>query len=294
MLFIIFSHVLLQTGWFHCWHQRFLVMQTQRFVFKEKRPARGENKDISINNCCASVVSLMFRVHNRQHSLLDSWREVLFTVAVCCFVLVCLAPGVSANTLLESWQRCLSQRRLQRRLIRNPTLTSTSSNSCNQETTLAHPLTCKLAFRTVPKSRLEDTFFISGGLLWNSKGNRISKWTQSMSNSWQANQYLSTSHNMVNNNSLRQGQLWWQIIQSHGWSGKNLELEPWNCRQDQSSCYHSFTEAYIPETNVCNTVDAIRNLFWPTALYTGLYILSILTLMTTQWCQNRSQILKKS
>lgn len=115
----------------------------------------------------------------------------MFTVAVCCFVLMYLAPGVSANTLpLEPWQRCLSQRRLQRRLIKNPTVISASSNSCNQEATLTHPLTCKLAFRTVPKSRLEDTFFISDGLLWNNKGNGISKWTQSMSNSWQANQYL--------------------------------------------------------------------------------------------------------
>ncbi len=185
MRFVIFSHVVLQTGWFYCWQQRFLIIQIQRFVFKEKRPARGENKDISINYCCILVVSLIFWVHNKQNSLRHSWREVLFTVAVCCFVLVYLAP--SFTLLLESWQRCLSQRRLQRGLIKSSTVTSTSSNSCNQEATLTHPLTCKLAFRTVPKSRLEDTFFISDGLLWN---NRISKWTQSMSNSWQANQYL--------------------------------------------------------------------------------------------------------
>lgn len=66
-----------------------------------------------------------FGVHREQNSLLDSWREVLFTVAVCCFVVLYLTPGVSANTLLESWQRCLSQCRLQRRLINNLTVTST-------------------------------------------------------------------------------------------------------------------------------------------------------------------------
>lgn len=61
VLFVIFSHVVLQTGWFQCWHQRFLVIQC--LIFKEKRAARGERQaDILINYCSTSVISLNFGV----------------------------------------------------------------------------------------------------------------------------------------------------------------------------------------------------------------------------------------
>lgn len=81
-----------------------------------------KRKDILINNCTTLVISLIFRVHNKQNSLLDLWREVLFIVAavVCCFDLLYLTPGVTADTLLlESWQWRLNQLRLQWRLIKN-------------------------------------------------------------------------------------------------------------------------------------------------------------------------------
>lgn len=104
VLLVIFSHVVLQTGWFQCWHQRFLVIQC--LIFKEKRAARGERQaDILINYCSTSVISLNFGVAiNKKNSLLDSRRDVLLTLAVCCFVLLYVTPGVSADTLLESWQ----------------------------------------------------------------------------------------------------------------------------------------------------------------------------------------------
>lgn len=38
---IIFTHVWLQTDWFHCLYQTSLVIHLQLFVFKEKRPVRG-------------------------------------------------------------------------------------------------------------------------------------------------------------------------------------------------------------------------------------------------------------
>lgn len=43
VLFVIFSHVMLQSIWFHRRHHRLLFIESECFVFKKKRPARENN-----------------------------------------------------------------------------------------------------------------------------------------------------------------------------------------------------------------------------------------------------------
>lgn len=161
MLLVVFSHVVLQTGGFYCRHQRFLVTQVQHFVFKEKRPARGEKQRYfsQFLRPVSHVIDFLEFTINKTHCWTRGEKLCLLWLFAALF---------SCVWLLEFL------------------LTLSSLNPGSDASASA---VCKLAFRTVPKSRLEDTFFISDGLLRNNKGNRISKQTQSMSNSWQANQY---------------------------------------------------------------------------------------------------------